>query len=208
MRADVTLLSSLTLSKAKDNGAGSLENQNGNFPGAAGLQQSRRRLRHCPATTSRTTARPASSGRCRSAAASGGAATRSTALDAARRRLADRRHQHRHAGRDGDVHLRAGARRFRCRASRNDFSRREQLPAERDLRSLRAGDQQSITNWFNPACVALPTDPSQPFGNARAQQRARPELLAGRSRGHQVGRRSAAERGCSCGSRRSTCSTA
>ena len=25
---------------------------------------------------------------------------------------------------------------------------------------------QSITNWFNKACVALPTDPSQPFGNA------------------------------------------
>ena len=32
MGADVTLLSSLTLSKAKDNGAGALENQNGNFP--------------------------------------------------------------------------------------------------------------------------------------------------------------------------------
>ena len=25
---------------------------------------------------------------------------------------------------------------------------------------------QSITNWFNKACVVLPTDPSQPFGNA------------------------------------------
>ena len=33
LRSDVTLLSSLTLSKAKDNGAQSLENQNGNFPG-------------------------------------------------------------------------------------------------------------------------------------------------------------------------------
>jgi hypothetical protein len=32
MGADITLLSSLTLSKAKDNGAGALENQNGNFP--------------------------------------------------------------------------------------------------------------------------------------------------------------------------------
>ena len=28
------------------------------------------------------------------------------------------------------------------------------------------GRPQSITNWFNPACVSLPTDPSQPFGNA------------------------------------------
>ena len=26
--------------------------------------------------------------------------------------------------------------------------------------------QQSITNWFNPSCVSVPTDPSQPFGNA------------------------------------------
>jgi hypothetical protein len=26
--------------------------------------------------------------------------------------------------------------------------------------------QQSITNWFNKACVVNPTDPSQPFGNA------------------------------------------
>jgi hypothetical protein len=25
---------------------------------------------------------------------------------------------------------------------------------------------QSITNWFNTACVSIPTDPSQPFGNA------------------------------------------
>jgi outer membrane receptor protein involved in Fe transport len=32
MGADVNILSSLTLSKAQDNGAGALENQNGNFP--------------------------------------------------------------------------------------------------------------------------------------------------------------------------------
>ncbi len=25
--------------------------------------------------------------------------------------------------------------------------------------------QRSITGWFNPACVSIPTDPSQPFGN-------------------------------------------
>jgi len=33
LRADMSVLTSLTLSKAKDNGAQSLENQNGNFPG-------------------------------------------------------------------------------------------------------------------------------------------------------------------------------
>ena len=39
------------------------------------------------------------------------------------------------------------------------------MPATRYPAYAAAG-QQSITNWFNPACVALPTDPSQPFGNA------------------------------------------
>ena len=29
-----------------------------------------------------------------------------------------------------------------------------------------AAAEQSITNWFNKACVSIPTDPSQPFGNA------------------------------------------
>jgi hypothetical protein len=26
---------------------------------------------------------------------------------------------------------------------------------------------KSVTGWFNPACVTIPTDPSQPFGNAQ-----------------------------------------
>ena len=42
---DVTLLSSLTLSETKDNGAQSLENAERQLPGAAGLPQPRRRLR-------------------------------------------------------------------------------------------------------------------------------------------------------------------
>ena len=29
-----------------------------------------------------------------------------------------------------------------------------------------AAGQQSISNWFNKDCVVVPTDPSQPFGNA------------------------------------------
>ena len=28
------------------------------------------------------------------------------------------------------------------------------------------GDKDSVTNYFNPANVVVPTDPSQPFGNA------------------------------------------
>jgi hypothetical protein len=33
------------------------------------------------------------------------------------------------------------------------------------VRSVRARTS-TITQWFNPSCVVLPTDPSQPFGNA------------------------------------------
>jgi hypothetical protein len=29
-----------------------------------------------------------------------------------------------------------------------------------------SGNDQTINNWFNKACVSAPTDPSQPFGNA------------------------------------------
>jgi hypothetical protein len=31
---------------------------------------------------------------------------------------------------------------------------------------MATGADRTINNWFNRACVALPTDPSQPFGNA------------------------------------------
>ena len=29
------------------------------------------------------------------------------------------------------------------------------------------GGTQSISNWFDKSCVSVPTDPSQPFGNAQ-----------------------------------------
>jgi hypothetical protein len=31
---------------------------------------------------------------------------------------------------------------------------------------LATGAERTIANWFNRACVVVPTDPSQPFGNA------------------------------------------
>ena len=37
---------------------------------------------------------------------------------------------------------------------------------------------RAINNWFNRACVAVPTDPSQPFGNAGPEFRARTAVLA------------------------------
>ena len=43
------------------------------------------------------------------------------------------------------------------------------------------GDRDSTTSYFNRAAFAVP-DPTQPFGNAGPQHRARPGLLAGRLR--------------------------
>ena len=38
-------------------------------------------------------------------------------------------------------------------------------------------DQRTITNYLNSAAVEIPTDRSQPFGNAAAQRRPRARLL-------------------------------
>ena len=71
-----------------------------------------------------------------------------------------------------------------------------------------AARPQSITNWFNTACVVA-ADRSEPAVRQRAaQQRARTELLAVRSRGEQERRARRPAPSCSSGSRRSTCSTA
>ena len=64
----MTLMSSLTLSQTKDNGAGSLENPNGNFPAPQDFNNLDADY-GCRRITSRTTARPASSSICRSARA-------------------------------------------------------------------------------------------------------------------------------------------
>ena len=40
--------------------------------------------------------------------------------------------------------------------------------------------ERNINNWLSRTTVTVPTDPSQPFGNARAQQRARTAAVDGR----------------------------
>ncbi len=74
-RRGLMLLNSFTWSKAKDNGAGTLEAPNGNFPSpristTSRPTTARRRM------TSPTTTRPASCGNCRSARATAGSPTR------------------------------------------------------------------------------------------------------------------------------------
>ena len=106
----------------------------------------------------------------------------SPAARRAHRRLAAGRHQHRLRRRAGDVHLHAGARRSWSRASRRISAARTTTgrtsPA---IRTRRRRSRRSPTGSIATASPS-PTDPSQPFGNAAAQQRARPDVLAARSR--------------------------
>ena len=162
--ATCTLLSSLTLSETKDNGAQSLENANGNFP----APQDFRNLDadfglsnyHQPynSTTSFVWSLPFGRGQRWGSDAS-------PLLDALIGGWQLAGINTRLCRRAGDVHLHA-RRDVRGLRHRAGFPRREQLPRQRDLRSDRAGDERTITNWFNRDCVTAPTDPSQPFGNA------------------------------------------
>ncbi len=134
---DVTLLSSLTLSKAEDNGAQSLENQNGNFPGPQDFHNLDAEYgtgaydQPYNTTTSFVWSLPFGRGppvgrRC------GSGARR------ADRGLAGGRPQCGHRGRAGHARLCAGNG-FPGIGHPAGFPRRQQLPPERDLRSLRAG---------------------------------------------------------------------
>ena len=48
----------------------------------------------------------------------------------------------------------------------NDFSGANNYRPNITCDPYAAEGQQSITNWFNAACLSAPTDPSQPFGNS------------------------------------------
>ena len=209
MGSDVTLLSSFTLSKAKDNGAGS---------------RSRTRTATSRARRTSTTWRPSTHRRVPSAVQQHdqlrlGAAVRARqALGQRHRRQPSTSwlggwqvagHQHVHPRRDGDLHLRAG-RGVQVSGIANDFSRREQLPAERHLRSVRAGrTSRPSTTGSTAACVA-DSDRSEPAVRERgAQHRARSEVLD-RSISRRPSRCDLSDRveNRSCASKPSTCSTA
>ena len=162
MGTEISLLSSLTLSKAEDNSAGALENQNGNFPAPQDIHNLDADFGlgayHQPynSTTSVIVSLPFGRGK-------RWGASLPPALDA----LA------------GGWQLAAinfvtpgemvtftytPITAFQVSAITNDFS------GANNYRPNLACDpyaaQQAITQWFNPACVVLPTDQSQPFGNA------------------------------------------
>jgi len=164
MGADITLLSSLTLSKAKDNGAGALENQNGNFP----APQDFRNLdadyavsayaQPYNSTTSFVWSLPFGRGKRWGSGVS-------PAMDAL---VGGWQLTGINMFTPGEMvtFQYSPAPAFQVSAITNDFSGANNYRPNITCDPYAAEGQQSITNWFNPACVALPTDPSQPFGNS------------------------------------------
>ena len=201
MGADLNILSSLTLSKAEDNAAGSLENQNGNFPapqdihnldadyGLSGYHQPYN------STTSFVWSLPFGHGK-------RWGSGMSTALDliAGGWQLAGINTHH--AGRDGDVRLHAGGgvpgvghhqRLLGC----------EQLPAEHHLRPVVPPARRSRSGSTRTASCCRRTRASR-----SATRRA--TTCAGRTSGSWTSprrrtSRSAPAPGCNSASRRSIC---
>jgi hypothetical protein len=162
MGADVNVLSSLTLSKARDNSAGALENQNGNFPAPQDINNLDADFGlsayHQPynSTTSFVWSLPVGRGK-----RWGG--NMSTAMDllVGGWQLAGI-----NTITPGEmvtlIYTPAAA--FQVSGITNDFSGANNYRPNITCDPYAA--DPAITAWFNPSCVSLPTDPSQPFGNA------------------------------------------
>ncbi len=158
MSRDLTVLSSLTLSQTKDNGSQSLENANGNFP----APQDFRNLAadfgyseyHQPynSTTSFVWSLPFGSDRSKVMNAIIGG----WQLAGINRVT---------AGEPVTLTYTAGAT-FVVSGIAQDFRGANNYRANVTCDPLAPSNERTITNWFNKSCVAAPTDPSQPFGNA------------------------------------------
>jgi hypothetical protein len=164
MSRDVTVLSSLTISRSKDNGAGSLEGPNGDAPAPQDFRNLDADFAlsayHQPynSTTSFVWSLPF--GRDRRWGGS---------LPAALEALAG---GWQIAGINsfypGElVNLRYNpAATFIVSGIAQDFRGANTFRPNVTGDPYASEDERSITNWFNKNAVALPTDPSQPFGNA------------------------------------------
>jgi hypothetical protein len=162
--AEINLLSSLTLSNAKDNAAGALENQNGNFPAPQDINNLDAdyglSAYHQPynSTTSFVWSLPFGRGK-----RWGG--NISPALDAL---VGGWQVAGINTITPGEtvtlIYSPAAA--FQVSGITNDFSGANNYRPNVTCDPYAPAGEQSITNWFNTACVSIPTDPSQPFGNA------------------------------------------
>src|SRR3954466_15806688 len=164
MGADLNLLSSLTLSKAKDNSAGALENQNGNFPSPQDITNLDADYAlsayHQPYNSTTTFIWSLPFGRGKR-----WGSNLSTALDAI---VGGWQVAGINMVTPGEmVTLQySPAAAFQVSGITNDFSGANNYRPNVTCDQYAPAGQQSITNWFNTACVSIPTDPSQPFGNA------------------------------------------
>jgi len=160
---EMTLLQSLSLSVAKDNAAGSLENQNGNFPAPQDLHNLDADYGlsgyHQPynSTTSFIYDLPFGRGR-----RFGG--NMSPALDAI---VGGWQLSGINTVTPGEMvtltYTPAAA--FVVSGISNDFSGANNYRPNLTCDPYAPAGQQSITNWFNPSCVVIPPG-DQPFGNA------------------------------------------
>ncbi len=159
-----SVLNSLTLSQTKDNGAGSLENASGNFPAPQNFYDLDDDFAlgayHQPYnnTTSFVLDLPFGTGRRYASNASRG-------LDLVIGGWQIAGVNSVYAG-DTVTFIYAPAAAFQVSGIQQDFrganNYRPNIIGEVEVPK----DQRTVQNWFNPAAVAVPTDPSQPFGNA------------------------------------------
>ena len=164
MSRELTVLSSLTLSETKDNGAQSLENSNGNFP----APQDFRNLDadfglsnyHQPynSTTSFVWSLPFGAGR----RWGSGASPLMEALIGGWQ-LAGINTVY--AGEPVTFTYTPGATSV-VSGIAQDFRGANNYRPNVTCDPMASGADRTIANWFNRACVVAPTDPSQPFGNA------------------------------------------
>jgi len=164
MSRDLTLLSSLTLSKAKDNGSQSLENSNGNNPspqdfrnlgadfGVSNYDQPYN------STTSFVWSLPFGKGQ-------RWASKASPALDALIGGWQVAGINSVFAG-EPVTFIYNPLATFIVSGIAQDFRGANNYRPNVTCDPMASGADRTINNWFNKACVVVPTDPSQPFGNA------------------------------------------
>jgi hypothetical protein len=162
MGTDVNILSSLTLSRAKDNSAGALENQNGNFPAPQDINNLEAdyglSAYHQPynSTTSFVWSLPFGKGK---RWGNGMSSTMDLLVGgwqvAGINTITP--------GEMVTFQYTAGPT-FQVSGITNDFSGANNYRPNITCDPYAA--DPTITQWFNPSCVSVPTDPSQPFGNS------------------------------------------
>ncbi|MGE3521093.1 MAG: carboxypeptidase regulatory-like domain-containing protein, partial [Vicinamibacterales bacterium] len=160
---DLTMLSSLTLSVAKDNGAGSLENPNGNFPAPQDVNNLDADFGysayHQPynSTTSVVWSLPFGRGK------HWGGSSRIVDALAGGWQLAAINSLF-----SGEpvTFTYTPTNAFIVSGIAQDFRGANNYRPNVSGDPYASSGTQSITNWFNRDAVVIPTDPSQPFGNA------------------------------------------